>query len=572
MEHRLNRKASYLGLPIKMEASVSGGIAMNANAYEESMKGEKKTLLEIFVDGEKLYELMVLDFSGESCDYYCWLPLPADGEDGSVKKESMITLKGDLSREYLAEVRQAEKPEYPQVTRPLLHFTAARGWLNDPNGLVYQNGVYHLYFQYNPAGTEWGNLSWGHAVSTDLLTFRQMDAVLYPDDTGTVYSGSGIVNEHGLTGFPKDALLFFYTAAGGSNLWSRGRAFTQRMAVSTDDGKTLKKIPGEVAGAIGQESRDPQVFWHEPSKGYVMTLWIQGEEIGLLRSEDLRKWEMTDRFSLPGAYECPNLFCLPMPDSGASAGQWVLSVADGSYYFGSFDGYHFVSDGVRRKSYLNGLPYAAQVYNGVSGRTVLIAWLRTKNRGKLYTGMMGLPRELGLVRRNGSLTLQMRLVREYRQSKCRLTIPDTGEATAEDGVTVRIIEEAVTELVLVPEPDRNLTVDFWGNTLTVMTDDQMVFRRKKAEHEKQSAGCTICADHEVCRDETEERTPLPEPYSKLHLLIDRQVIEVSGNDYTQTAYYETGSDTLRGTIRVTGCMGMPEIFQWKPTAGVWKSD
>ncbi|MCD7765055.1 MAG: glycoside hydrolase family 32 protein [Lachnospiraceae bacterium] len=580
MTYSTDLRVPYLGLPVKT--------------------GQKKTTLEIFADNEKILELEIADLQGDFCDYYCWLPLPE-----CIGKT--LTLKGELSNAFFALVQQTEHYDYEPLTRPLLHFTAERGWLNDPNGMVYQDGVYHLYFQYNPADSEWGNMSWGHAESTDLLHFRQADTVLLPDENGPAFSGSGLVNERGLLGLPKDALVFFYTAAGGLNPWSRNVSsdtaltaknaaaeaaisqtvedaaaetamlqtaenvskseFTQRIAISTDGGWTLNKLPKEALDVIRPESRDPQVFWHEASGAYVMALWIEGEEMAVLRSDDLQNWEMTDRFTLPGAFECPNLFCLPVPEeddgissdgnlpakpSETSGMQWILLAADGSYYFGDFDGYRFVSDGVRRKAYLNELPYAAQIYNGISDRKVLIPWLRTRNEGKLYTGTMGLPRELGLLRKNGELFLKMLPVREYEKEKKKLAsfamIHDKTFLTAPEGkfpfeaksdrISFEITEEAVTELVLAPEKEGKLRIDFFGQTLTVEED-------------------------RLCLDGVGEPTLLPEAFAELHILIDRQVIEVYGNDGTLTAYYETGSDILTGKIAVSGFSGTLDVYQWK---------
>ncbi|MCC8043945.1 MAG: glycoside hydrolase family 32 protein [Clostridiales bacterium] len=641
MTRKMDLKAPYLALPVKT--------------------GQNQSFLEIFADDEKKYELLVSDCPEKTCDYDCWLYLP-----DCVGKT--IELKGDLSEAYFAQIRQAEAAEQTPLTRPLLHFTADRGWINDPNGLVFHDGVYHLFFQYNPADIEWGNMSWGHAVSTDLLHFCQTDTVLWPDETGTMFSGSGLVNQQGLLDLPEDALVFFYTAAGGTNPWSRKSAsclvgagvdegctngemshtenqteanqteanqetdlaaendmekyFTQRIAVSVDGGRTLRKLHQEALGVLEPDSRDPQVFWHAASNAYVMALWIQGEEIGILRSLDLQNWEMSDRFTLPGAFECPNLFCLPSADamessvyrdrdltelnanqdvdpsdlsvirdpdadSAEKSVQWVLTVADGSYYLGDFDGYHFTSDGVRRKSYLTELPYAAQVYNGISDRTVLVAWLRTRNEGHLYTGAMSLPRELGLTMRKGKQMLQLRPVREYETSKRKRNLPFEKK---NGSLILEIRDEAVTELVLNPSGENPLTVEFFGNILTI-GKETMLFQADGAVHAANDAGMPDVLESESvpndagapdaqesvpddagtpdAHDDTnkldmQKCTALPEPFTEVHLLIDRQILEVYGNDCTQTAYFETGSDQLTGTIRVMGCEGTPEVYQWTP--------
>ena len=132
-----------------------------------------------------------------------------------------IEIVGDVSEDVLGKLTCHEnRPDTFYSDRPALHFTAETGWINDPNGLVYADGVYHLYYQWNPFGTEWGNMHWGHAVSRDLITWEHRPVALMPDEFGTVYSGCGWQDHEGVAGFGKDALLFYYTAAGGSNQWS----------------------------------------------------------------------------------------------------------------------------------------------------------------------------------------------------------------------------------------------------------------------------------------------------------------------------------------------------------------
>lgn len=297
--------------------------------------------------------------------------------------------------------------------RPVIHFAADTGWTNDPNGLIYDNGIYHFYFQYNPFDTKWNNMSWGHAVSTDLLHWTQVDSVMFPDESGTIYSGCAIKNDRELLDLPKDALLFFYTAAGGNDDWSRGLEFTQKIAYSLDQGKTLKKIDEPCVPVIYRDSRDPKVYWHEPSKGYVMVLWLRANEFGVLRSEDLKNWEITDQFSLQDAWECPDLFELKTPE-GESC--WFFWSADGYYFEGEFDGYHFKTDGKKRRAYLNELPYAAQTYSGVNDRVISIPWLRLKNDGRSFTGTYGIPVELSCKKVNNRFIIMQKPVRELMEN------------------------------------------------------------------------------------------------------------------------------------------------------------
>lgn len=137
-------------------------------------------------------------------------------------------------------------------------------------------------------------MSWGHAVSRDLLHWEQKDDVLFPDETGTMFSGSGIVNDRKMLGLPEDTVIFFYTADGNNNKWSAGKQFTQRIAYSTDGGETLHKIDKGVLPTVCKENRDPKVFWHEKSGAYIMTLWLEENDFGIFRSTDLLKWEQTD--------------------------------------------------------------------------------------------------------------------------------------------------------------------------------------------------------------------------------------------------------------------------------------
>jgi fructan beta-fructosidase len=311
---------------------------------------------------------------------------------------------------------------------PAIHFAPSYGWMNDPNGLVFHDGKYELYFQHNPDGTEWNRMTWGHACSTDLLHWEEKGDVLLPDENGTIYSGCAVPNDHGLAGLPKSAILYYYTAAGHHSEASAGKPFSIRMAVSLDGGKTLKKCDGEVIPSPGWESRDPKVFYHEPTKAYIMVLWLVDHLFGIWRSEDLITFKQTQVFSLAGGFECPDLFKLPVTDKGGKGcgSKYVFWAADGSYYIGEFDGYQFKQEQKRKLAYLktpggslpgNTLPYAAQSFSGLGARVVSIAWLRTRCVGEQTTGVMSLPRELGLVRKGTEYVLSMRLPAEVRRQE-----------------------------------------------------------------------------------------------------------------------------------------------------------
>ena len=174
--------------------------------------------------------------------------------------------------------------------------------------------------------TNGGNLCWGHAVSEDLLHWKQLDTVMFPEKDGSIFSGCGIVNERGLLKLPESALLFFYTMAGGKTKWSEGKKFTQRLAYSLDGGKTLQKTAEPVIDHIADENRDPKVYWHENSQAYYMVLFLEGHRFGIFRSENLQDWECTQTLELDEAWECPDLREIPVEDGGS---RWVFWSADG---------------------------------------------------------------------------------------------------------------------------------------------------------------------------------------------------------------------------------------------------
>ncbi|MBO6159575.1 MAG: glycoside hydrolase family 32 protein [Firmicutes bacterium] len=315
-----------------------------------------------------------------------------------------MTMESSLSME-----KKEAMTENAASFRPRWHFTPRFGWINDPNGLVCHDGRYELYFQHNPKALVWGNMTWGHAISGDLVHFHELEPSLFPDEEGTMFSGCGIVNEHGLLNLPKDALIYFYTVAthrDETKPESDQPWFKIRLAYSLDGGKTLIKAFDPVLESLAVSNRDPKVFYHEETKAYVMVLWLENHDFGIFRSENLLHFELSDRITLEKGFECPDLFRLEV--EGTDEKKWVFWAADGSYYVGSFDGFHFIQEEPRRLAYQTKLPYAAQTYSG-TGKVLQIAWLRTKTRGEAFTGMLSLPRELSLQKKEGAYLLQMRL-------------------------------------------------------------------------------------------------------------------------------------------------------------------
>ena len=233
---------------------------------------------------------------------------------------------------------------YGETYRPQFHFTARDGWLNDPNGLVYFAGEYHLFFQHNPKASTWGSMTWGHAVSTDLVHWQQMPNAIEPDALGTIFSGSAVVDWENTAGFKvwsEPALVAMYTAAGGSSPESEGQPFTQCLAYSNDRGRTWVKYAGNpVLPHIVGENRDPKVIWYAPEQVWVMALFLDGHNFALFTSPDLKEWERIQTLAIPGSSECPDFFPLPL-DGEASKLKWVFTAANGKYLVGDFDGHKF---------------------------------------------------------------------------------------------------------------------------------------------------------------------------------------------------------------------------------------
>ncbi len=354
-----------------------------------------------------------------------------------------------LAQMRLADAIPGAEPLYGEPLRAQLHFSPRRGWTNDPNGLVWFAGEYHLFFQHNPYGWSWGNMHWGHAVSPDLVHWRELGEALAPDRLGTIYSGSAVVdatNSSGLGTRDRPPLVLVYTAA--------GEPFVQCLAASTD-GRTFTKFGANpVLGNVTAENRDPRVFWHAPTRRWVMALYVARERrhtVHLFTSPDLRTWTFASEVAgdVGGGYlfECPDLFALPL-DGDPQQTKWVLTAADGQYAVGAFDGTRFTPE----RAHLRGIDgrgwYAAQTFAGGppgDARRVQIGWLQTETRGMPFNQAMSLPFELSLRSTPDGPRLRRTPVRELEALRQRtlwqgaLDLADGGAAPF-DGLTAELVE------------------------------------------------------------------------------------------------------------------------------------
>lgn len=284
---------------------------------------------------------------------------------------------------------------YMEEYRPRFHFTSRRGWNNDPNGLVYYKGEYHLFYQHNPMETEWENMTWGHAVSKDLIHWKELAPALYPDELGAMFSGSAVVDVHNTSGFQtgkEKTLVAAYTA--------HGEFETQCIAFSNDRGRSWQKYRGnpviDSRGKWGnsRDSRDPKVFWHGDSRKWVMILF-ENKGHSVYNSDNLKDWSYLSH--LPGFWECPELFELPV-DGNPNNKKWVIYGAAGDYLIGRFDGRQFTAD-TDKQQYFKGKMYAAQTFSNIpekDGRRIQIGWGQISHPGMPFNMMMTFPTKLTL--------------------------------------------------------------------------------------------------------------------------------------------------------------------------------
>ncbi|WP_206184692.1 glycoside hydrolase family 32 protein [Thermoactinospora rubra] len=313
--------------------------------------------------------------------------------------------------------------------RPQIHYTPARNWMNDPNGLVWHDGEYHLFYQYNPEGDQWGNMSWGHAVSPDLVHWEELGTAIPATEDEHVFSGSVVIDEHGTAGFGRSAAVAVYTAS-----CQRTGVQTQALASSADRGRTWTRYRGNPVLDIGSKDfRDPKVFWYAEGGYWIMAIARCSERrIALYRSADLKAWTWLSDFGPAGAtlgeWEMPDLFRLPLEGGGS---RWVMLVsvnpggpAGGSgvqYFVGDFDGVTFTPEDASGSWADVGRDfYAAATWEGTpEGRRCLIGWMANWGDAAAipthpWRGAMTLSRELSLVTAGGRTWLAQRPVAAVR--------------------------------------------------------------------------------------------------------------------------------------------------------------
>ena len=381
--------------------------------------GAAKRTLKLLVDGKTEREFQI-ELADARPDWWTFL-------DVSTFKGQTVVLQADklpedsLGLEQIdqSDVLKDDQNTYHEALRPQFHFTSRRGWLNDPNGLVFYKGEYHLFYQHNPYGWGWDNMTWGHAVSTDLVHWKELPNALYPDEHGTMFSGSAVVDWNNTTGFQtgtEKPLVAMFTAA--------GHPFTQGLGFSNDRGRTWTKYENNpVLPHIAAENRDPKMVWYAPDKKWVMALYLDGNDYALFTSPDLKQWKKLSDVHLPGDAECPNFFEIPV-DGNRQDTRWVFFGATGNYLVGKFDGAAFTPETKPQALQHGNAWYASQVFSDIpaaDGRTILVPWARNGDlhHGMPFNQMMGLPVELTLHNTDTGLSLLVNPAKELASLRQR---------------------------------------------------------------------------------------------------------------------------------------------------------
>ena len=386
--------------------------------------GAERKRLDVFINGKKI-RWIDIELAKENPDWYAYMDISQ--WKGETLKLAVDGLSADAKE--FAIIKQSNKQLdedklYDEGMRGQIHFSPKRGWNNDPNGLVYYKGEYHLFFQHNPYGTEWGNMHWGHAVSKDLVHWKEVGEALYPDAYGPVFSGSGVVDKNNTSGFGSKANPPLVVAHTASDAW------VQEIAYSTD-GRHFKRMDHPAVEKISDGNRDPKIIWYEPEKKWIMVLWVEEKNklntIHFFSSKNLKDWKLTsvleggvgdDRY----LYECPDFYELPV-EGKAGEKRWVLNAANGEYAIGTFDGATFHPEASRLKSVQTQDYYAAQTFtNDPKDRKIEIGWFRTKTNtqpGNNFNQSMSIPMNLELLQTPDGIRLSRKPVEEFKKLRSK---------------------------------------------------------------------------------------------------------------------------------------------------------
>ena len=431
---------------------------------------EEKDEAQILLDtGSKDDTWMDVRLAQNGSDYYVPFAL-GKGKTATVK---ILGLKKDALALNLLKLSDTFDTTNTDYYRPSYHFTPLYGWMNDPNGMVYKDGEYHLYFQYNPYGSKWGNMHWGHAVSKDLVHWEHLDPAIARDPVGHIFSGSSVVDKKNTAGFGKNAIIAIYTNH------SVNHGEVQCIAYSNDNGRTFTKYEGNpvLTPFDGlKDFRDPKVFWYEKGKCWYMIVSAD-KETRFYKSKNLKKWDYVSAFGKglgqqPCQYECPDFFQLPV-NGDKKKMKWVMTMninpgcgfggSATEYFVGDFDGKKFTCPDADEVKWLDWGKdhYATVTFSNTGDRVLGITWMSNWQYANLTPfkqnrGANGLPRELKLYEKNGKYYISEDVAPEvYALRKDTKNVADASVASEKMLAGVAANMEGAFEIEADVAPDAN---------------------------------------------------------------------------------------------------------------------
>ena len=365
---RINTNNRYLLIPVQERAEMAHVRVVKNNQLAQTFN------VRLAVD--KIDYFVPLDLNTVSGEAVLQVKVPAQQHVNKAFKDYSCWTSMKYSDTF--DSRNVEK------FRPAYHHSPAYGWMNDPNGLFYKDGVWHLYYQWNPYGSQWENMTWGHSTSTDGLHWTPQPTAIEADALGAIFSGCCVVDKNNTAGFGNGAIVAYYTSAGARQ--------TQSMAYSLDGGQTFTKYAGNpVIVSDVPDFRDPHIFWNEEAGFWNMVL-ASGQEMSIYSSKDLKQWKHESNFGLTygnhgGVWECPDLMKLPVDGTGEQKWMLICNINPGGpfggsatqYFIGQFDGHQFVCEDQPEET--KWMDYGKDHYatvtfdNAPDGRRVAIAWM-----------------------------------------------------------------------------------------------------------------------------------------------------------------------------------------------------
>jgi len=481
-----------------------------------------------------------------------------------------------------AQNQKAYTGNYNEPYRPAFHFSPQEHWMNDPNGMVYFNGKYHLFFQHYPEDIVWGPMHWGHAESTDLIHWNHLPIALYPDSLGYIFSGSAVIDKENTSGFGKNALVAIFTYH-NNKIYMMGYKNTesQGLAYSLDEGRTWTKYKDNpVLNNSGQQDfRDPSVFWNYKNNNWIMALAVH-DRIKIFSSPNLKNWKFESDFKPEndieglGVWECPNLFKI----NYGNEEKWVMIVNQGNgapnggsgtrYFVGNFDGKVFTNDQPSIWMDYGTDFYAGVTYNNIpNNKRILLAWMSNwqyanKTPTKVWRNAMTLPRELELKKENGQYFLQQKFVGSFDS----LTSKIFEEKTVKTPFHKNDINLSQTEIKFrLNDNTQNIVIEFSNKINEVfkiqLKDNQLLMDRTKSGK----------VDFSEKFADKIQIMPLEDKIRNFNIVLDHSSVEVLLNNgkYSMTNQFFPNEDYSILNIDTKNSEPVSDL-KMKSVSSIWK--